>query len=86
MIERVQKIDYIKKVFNLVKYMCMYGNAFNVEEGALDRLAECPDQSAPYRGPLPEGLHRRGPSRGPHLRVPTRGPPSEPLNQGPQQT
>ena len=66
--------------------MCMYGNALNVEEGDLDRLAECPDQSAPYRGPLPEGLHRRGPSRGPHLRVPTRGPPSEPLNQGPQQT
>ena len=70
----------------LFQYMCMYGNALNVEEGALDRLAECPDQSAPYRGPLPEGLHRRGPSRGPHLRVPTRGPPSEPLNQGPQQT
>ena len=66
--------------------MCMYGNALNVEEGALDRLAECPDQNAPYRGPLPEGLHRRGPSRGPHLRVPTRGPPSEPLNQGPQLT
>ena len=66
--------------------MCMYGNALNVEEGALDRLAECPDQSAPYRGPLPEGLHRRGPSRGPHLRVPIREPPSEPLNQGPQQT
>ena len=70
----------------LFQYMCMYRNALNVEEGALDRLAECPDQSAPYRGPLPEGLHRRGPSRGPHLRVPTRGPPSEPLNQGPQQT
>ena len=52
----------------------------------IDRLAECPDQSAPYRGPLPEGLSRRDPSRGPHLRVPTRGPPSEHLNQGPQQT
>ena len=37
----------------------------------IDRLAECPDQSAPYRGPLPEGPHCRGPSRGPHLRGPT---------------
>ena len=79
------RLQYIK-IFVPVHVLCMYGNALNVEEGALDRLAECPDQSAPYRGPLPEGLHRRGPSRGPHLRVPTRGPPSEHLNQGLQQT
>ena len=46
--------------------MCMYGNALNVEEGALDRLAECPDQSAPYRG-----LYQRASTAGVPLEGPT---------------
>ena len=68
--------------------MCMYGYALNVEEGALALISwqSVPTKAPTYRGSFPEGLHRRGPSRGPHLRVPTRGPPSERLNQGPQQT
>ena len=72
----------------LFQYMCMYRNALNVEEGALDRLAECPDQSAPYRGPLPGGLYQRASTAGVPLEGPPEGPhqrhPSEPLNQGPQ--
>ena len=72
----------------LFQYMCMYGYALNVEEGALALISwqSVPTKAPPTGGLLPEGLHRRGPSRGPHLRVPTRGPPSEPPNQGPQQT
>ena len=43
----------------------------------IDRLAECPDQSALYRGSIPEGPPPQGPYRGPYLRVPTREGPHQ---------
>ena len=46
--------------------MCMYGNALNVEEGALDRLAEC----RPKRPPT-GGFYRRASTAGVPLEGPT---------------